>query len=76
MLNDVCYALSIQQLPPAEEGMVIFTLRSLPGLQAHTTWIIISTLINSKKPIAWKKLNAFHYFILFIRIAFQTKLTQ
>jgi len=56
--------------------MVIFTLWSLPGLHAHIAWIIISTLINSKKPIVWKKLNAFHYFMLFIRIAFQIKLTQ
>jgi len=50
--------------------MVIFTVQNLPGLHAHTTWITISALINSKKPIAWKKLSAFHYFMLFIRIAF------
>jgi len=55
--------------------MVIFTLRNLTGLHAQTAWIIISALINSKKSIAWKKLNEFHYFMLFIRIAFQIKLT-
>jgi len=37
------------------EKMVIFTLWSTPGLHAHTAWIIISALSNSKKPIAWKK---------------------
>jgi len=31
---------------------------------------------NSKKPITWKKLSAFHYFMLIIRIAFQIKLTR
>jgi len=49
--------------------------RSLPDLHAHTAWIIFSALINSKMPIA----NAFHYFMLFmlfIRIAFQIKLTR
>jgi len=46
---------------------------SLPGLHAHTAWIIISALITPKKPIAWKKPNAFHYFMLFISIAFQIK---
>jgi len=59
----VCYAQSIQQLPPAEENMVIFTLWSLPGLHAHSAWIIISALINSKKSIAWKKtqrISLFH----------------
>jgi len=56
--------------------MVIFTLRSLPGLHAHIAWTIISALINSKKSIAWKKPNAFHYFMLFISIAFQIKLTR
>jgi len=56
--------------------MVIFTLRSLPGLHAHTAWIIIKALINSKQAIAWKKLNAFHYFMVFIRIAFQIRLTR
>jgi len=63
--------LCIQQLPPGEERMVISTLWSLPGLHAHAAWIIISALINSRKPIAWKKLNALHYFMLSIRIAFQ-----
>ena len=28
--------------------MVIFTLQNLPDLNANTTWIIISALINSK----------------------------
>jgi len=51
--------------------MVISTLWSLPGLHAYAAWIIISALINSRKPIAWKKLNALHYFMLSIRIAFQ-----
>jgi len=69
------YAVSIlQQLPTAEERMVIFTLSNLPGLHAQTHWKIISALINTKK--AWKKLKAFHYFMLFIRIEFQTKLTR
>jgi len=31
---------------------------NLPGLHAQTAWIIISALINPKKPIAWKKNNA------------------
>ena len=53
--------------------MVIFTLLTLPGLHAKTAWIIVSALINSKKPIVWKKVNAFHYSRLFIRIAFQIK---
>ena len=57
----VCYAQCIQQLPPVKERMVIFTLPILTGLHDQTAWIIISALINSKKPIAWKKLNAFHY---------------
>jgi len=52
MLNDMFVMLKSQQLPPAEEKMVIFTLWSLPGLHAHTAWTIISALINSKKPIA------------------------
>ena len=68
--------LSIQQFPPAKERMAIFTLPSLPGLHDQTAWIIILALINAKRPIAWKKRNAFHYFILFIRIAFQTKLIR
>jgi len=51
----VWYALSIQQLLPAEERMVIFTLPILPGLHTQTTWKIISALINTKK--AWKKLK-------------------
>jgi len=53
--------------------MVIFILRSLPGLHTHTAWTIISALIKS--PIAWKSLNALNYFMLFIRIAFQIELT-
>jgi len=43
----VCYAQSIQQLPPAEGRMVVFTLQSLPDLYAHTVWIIILALNKS-----------------------------
>ena len=57
----VCYAQCIQQLPPVEERLVIFTIPSLTGLHDQTAWIIISALINPEKPVAWKKLNAFHY---------------
>jgi len=35
--------------------MVIFTLPSLPGLSAQRASIIISALIDTKKPIAWNK---------------------
>jgi len=70
------YAQCIQPLPLAEERMVIFTLPSLPELHAQTTWIIISALNSSEKLIAWKKLNAFHYSRLFIRIALQIRLTR
>jgi len=37
--------------------MAMFTLPSLPDLHAQTVWIITSVLINTKKPIAWKKLH-------------------
>jgi len=43
--------------------LVIFTLPSMPDLNAHTAWIIISALITSKKSIAWKKtqrISLFH----------------
>jgi len=56
--------------------MIIFALPSLPDLHAQTAWIIISAVINSEKPITRKKLNAFHYSRLFIRIALQIKLIR
>ena len=64
------FAMLQASLPPAEERMVIFTLSSLPGLHAQTACIIISSLTNTIKPTGWKKVSAFHYFMLFIRIAF------
>jgi len=48
----VCYAVSTQQLPLAEERMVIYTLLSLPGLHAQIASIIILALINTRKPVA------------------------
>ena len=64
MLNDIFAMLkasSSYHRAPTEERMVIFTPQSLPGLYAQTAWIIISGLIKSKKPIAWK--NSMHFTI-------------